>query len=459
MRVAAIIGLLVVACTPAPELPTPPMDASVPGHDSGVATLDAGLVDAAVADASTVSPDAGSPTTARAYTTDRAHSPLTADVADRLMQISAAGVTDDRVFAKVGDSITKSRNFLHCFAGPHVDLDGEDTLLSTVDHFRQGDVAGTDPFSRESVASVVGWSASAANAGSPSPAMRELDASSPTFAVVMFGSNDVGADDVYGYADDMFDLVDALTARGTIPILSSIPPRDDSATVDARVPQYNAVVRGLAQARKLPFIDLHRSLSALGDHGLGPDGVHPTVHRTSGGARGCIMTPVGLEHGYNVRNLLTVEALHRVKRLLVDGEPAPDDGVLRPDGEGTAAAPYVIGALPFADLRDTTTDGATAIDSYPGCNAQQDESGREVIYRLELDRAARVRAMVMDRGDVDIDVHLLGAAVDGAGCVERDHRSVVVDLAAGLHHFSLDTFVSAGGSARAGEYLFVVVAE
>ena len=470
MRLSGVITVaLACGCAPAPVSSPPLKNAGPPAADGGSVRLDAGLIDvggsdAALADAgaspdSGLAPDAGAdlPIT---YAADRTHSPLTQDVVDNLRGIAAANpALDDHVFAKVGDSVTKSRNFLHCFAGPHVDVDGRDGLLTTVEHFRAGDAAGSTPFDRESETVVVGWSARSAIAGDPSPVERELAAISPRFAVVMYGTNDLESGNVYTYGENMLDLVDLLIAAGTIPVLSSIMPRDDRASADEDVPRYNGVVRAIARARKLPFIDYHRALLPLPDHGVGADGVHPTVHRTTGGARGCILSDEGLSHGYNLRNLLTLEALHRLRSALFEGAAPPDRGRVEAVGEGTAAAPIEIGALPFTDRRDTTIDGASAIDAYPGCNAAQDESGNEVIYRLVLAQPTSVRAMVLDRGDVDIDVHLLGSTVDPNTCVDRNHRVIVADLAAGTHHFALDTFVGAGGGAMAGEYLFVVLQE
>jgi hypothetical protein len=54
----------------------------------------------------------------------------------------------------------------------------------------------------------------------------------------------------------MATIVDRLLAEGIIPILSTIPPRDDSASADRMVPRYNAVVRAIAQTRGVPLVDL-----------------------------------------------------------------------------------------------------------------------------------------------------------------------------------------------------------
>ena len=70
-----------------------------------------------------------------------------------------------------------------------------------------------------------------------------------------------------------------------------------------------------------------------------------------------------------------------------------------------------------------------------------------------------MRALVFDRGDVDVDVHHLSGQPEVAACADRDHQELTLELDAGTHFFVLDTFVSSGGEARAGEYVFVLMAE
>ena len=420
--------------------------------------VDAGIArdvpaDTRDAGASPDAPDVPTPLGPVLYPADRAHSPITASIAAGLRAIAAAGATQPRVFAKVGDSNTVNTNFSQCFAGNAVDLGGRGHLADTLAHFRGGDVAGTDPFRRTSLAATVGWSAWAALAGSPSPLARELDATNARYAVVMFGTNDIQSRDLHRYGQNLLDIAEQTAARGAVPIITSIPPRDDSADADLWVPRYVAVMRGVAQAQQVPFVDLERALRALPDHGLGPDGLHMTAYGGTG--RACALTPAGLRYGFNVRNLVTLEALDRARAAL-DGAPPPDATAPRFAGEGTAAQPYEIPSLPFADARDTRRSGARGIDRYPGCMSATDESGPELVYRLTVRAPTRIRALVLSRGGADIDVHLLGAQVSGAACVARNDQMVTATLTPGVWHLSLDTFASAG-SARAGRYVLVVM--
>jgi hypothetical protein len=417
--------------------------------------------DAGTPDVMTDVPGADAATGAVIYPATRTQSPITADVASNLRAIAARGpgLRAD-VFAKVGASNTVNTNFLHCFGGTNVDLAGRTQLQWALDAFRRGDAAGQNPFQRVSLAATVGWSAWSALAGTPSPLQREVDAIRPRYAVVMFGTNDIQSRDIHRYGANLLDIADTLARQGVIALFSSVPPRDDNADADLWVPRYNAVARGVAQSRRLPFIDLHRELVPLPRHGLGSDGIHMNVYTSaSGAARGCVFTSEGLRYGFNARNVITLEALQRATDVVERGRAAPDPNATRLTGEGTPASPFVVASLPFADSRDTTRGGGRSIARYPGCNSNADESGAEFYYRVMVDRPTRVRAMVITRGTVDIDVHLLRGGLTGDQCVVRDDRVIVADLPAGASYFVLDTYVSSSVGLRAGEYLFVVTPE
>jgi hypothetical protein len=388
------------------------------------------------------------------YPLDRTLSPITPWVAERLRATLGAGLGED-VFAKVGDSITVSTAFLHCFAGAGVELGAHDALEPTLEHFLAGRAGDTTPFDRESLAATVGWSAFAPLEGDPSPLQRELDAIEPAFAIVMFGTNDVGWRHPVDYGEDMMEIADVLLARGVIPLFSSIPPRDDDLEADARVPFINAVVRGLAEGRQVPFMDLERELRALPSHGLGGDGVH--LDRDPDGA--CVLTYPGLEHGYNWRNLLALQTLDRVRAVVLDGALAPDPPEPRAPGDGTTAAPFVLAAGTASALATTAGAPQSDLATYTGCGAAQDESGPEVVYELALDVPATLHAVVIDQGETDVDLHLLGGAVLEDACLARHDRELVEELDAGTYYLVLDTYVPADGVARAGEYLLVVTAD
>ncbi len=394
-------------------------------------------------------------------------SPLTPSVAERLQTIAAAdqGRAED-VFMKVGASGTVSKNLLFCFAGeaqPQYDLelDGRDDLMSSIEHFRAGDAAGSTPFDRVTLAASVGKTASWAITGDPSPLEQEVQATNPRFAFVNYGTNDMGMGTSYATAlppfyENMSALLDQLEAEGIIPIVSGLNPRTDSAGAARWVPSYDAVTRGLAEARQLPYISLYLASKDLPGSGLLADGIHGNTYYSGGTAQPCVFTPAALAYNYNVRNLLSIEVLDWSKRMLLDDDAAPDAPVLH-SGLGTLAAPLTIDALPFSHAADTGGSSERQLDTYTGCSASQDESGPEVYYRLELEESTALRAIVLDRAGVDVDLHLLSGEPEAAECTSRADKIIDRVVPAGVWYFVLDTYVNASGVEQDGPYLFVVL--
>ncbi len=392
------------------------------------------------------------------YPGHRTHSPITPYVADRMREIALLGPDKlGDVFMKTGASSTVSKNTLFCFADGPVDLGAHQHLDPTLQFFLGGDAAGTTPFDRESEAARGGHHAGWAISGDPSPIEIEVDMLSPSVALVHFGANDMGWGDTYGDAllyfhSNMMLLVDSLTLEGVVPVLFGITRRGDYASAQRWVDTWNATIRAVAQARQVPYVDLYTAIDPLPGHGLAGDGLHLEAY--GGGA--CLLTEDGLQHGYNVRNLLALAVLDRSVAVLEEGLP----GLEEPDpplaGDGTATAPWPIAALPFTDVRDTSVEGTPYVDVYPGCESVADESGPELWYRLEVEETVRVRAAALDMEGVDIDVHLVDETASGEGCIERGDHFVEETLEPGTYHFVLDTWVN-DGTPLAGEVLFVLV--
>jgi hypothetical protein len=72
-------------------------------------------------------------------------------------------------------------------------------------------------------------------------------------------------------------------------------------------------------------MDLHAALLPLKGHGLSADGIHLQVAATESSPHGCWLTSDALQRGMNLRNLITLTALDRARRFLLEGEaPEPD---------------------------------------------------------------------------------------------------------------------------------------
>lgn len=392
------------------------------------------------------------------YPDGQTHSPVTRYVADQWRGYAEASDQGrDDVFMKAGASSTVSPQSLFCFeTDATTDLGGQPALGDALAYFRGGEAAGTSPFGRTTLAAETGRSAQWVTDGNPSPILQEWDVLSPRWALVHYGTNDMNLGATHGSAmvpfhAAMMTLVDDLLERGTIPILFGITRRGDSPTADLWVESYNAAIRGMAQSRQVPFIDLHHAIDPLPDHGLASDGIH--LRSYSEGA--CILTDEGLQWGFNMRNLVALQGLDRAMAVLADDAESLDDLAPGFEGDGTPNDPIRIDAFPFAHSGDTTRATTSEIDAYPSCD-DADESGPELRYRLELNEPTPLRVFVLDREGVDVDVHILPAEGDGDSCIARANRRIEGELGAGSWDIVVDTWVS-GGDPLAGEYLLVVL--
>lgn len=400
------------------------------------------------------------------YPTDRTHSPISAYVAENIRTIAAAPAGADKnaqVFAKVGGTVPASANFMRCFAIDEEiqDLPADPNLQATITHFRGVDLGMATSFDRVSAAAMAGFASDALLTGMPSPVASEVDTIKPRFAHVLAGTHDLEKDQpaqLWLFADQLLDLVDALIAGGVVPILSTLPQRTDLPDKDVYVPRYNAVVRAVAQGRQIPLLDLNRELAALPMLGL-LDGIDLTVFNSVMVNRPCHFNEVARMNGHNVLNLEGLVALDRARQVVVDQIAELDPAAPGLQGAGTPDDPILIPSLPFVDLRSTADSPSDAIDTYLGaCDQTKDESGPERVYRLTVDANINIRVMVFDRGAVDVDVQVLSDA-SAATCLKRDDREVAGMVPPGTYYISVDSFAGTVPDGASGEYMLVVVAD
>ena len=362
----------------------------------------------------------------------------------------------DSVFAKVGDSVTHSGYFLHCLGRPPARLGEHAELLPTWERFLHGDAAGTNPFCRESQAAHIGWSSYKVLEGPVSPLQREVSQILPRFALVMFGTNDIEVGSLHHFANSMFDIVDWLIGRGVIPILFTIMPRDDGPKPSAAVPRYNAVIRGLAQGRQVPLVDYHHELLSLPGHGLVSDGVHPSAYRGRLGRDACDFSPQGLRHGFNLRNLLALQALHRVSRILTDPAAAPEPEGEPLAGTGTAQDPFLVDQLPFVDARAVSGGPDTSPHAGP-CPSARPATGPRLFYRMTIRKQTTVWAIGFDRGGVEVDLGLLRGLPGASRCLKHHSRVIVAMLQPGTYTLAMSPVTRADGGAGRGESLLALL--
>ncbi len=266
----------------------------------------------------------------------------------RLRAILATGRTLGNragVFAKVGDSMTGSGSFLTDVGCGSAVLGDYSSLASPITFFgttifspTQGsawcDVSNS--FTAYSVSADSGWTAAnaldsamldpTAAAGCPSPANSplrcELLRKKPSIVLIMYGTNDLERSaSTTAFRSALTSIVEKSISVGVIPVLSTIPPRQD--TFAARVTTYNQAIITVASAQNIPLWNYHRALQSAGmvNHGIDSDGVHPNIYN---GDQGANFTTAGLAYGYNRRNLTALQVLAHIQQVvLANGSPDP----------------------------------------------------------------------------------------------------------------------------------------
>ncbi|HET7418220.1 MAG TPA: SGNH/GDSL hydrolase family protein [Solirubrobacterales bacterium] len=236
------------------------------------------------------------------------------------------------VFAKIGDSITASPSFLQALACRAPRLGAWSSLRGTLEFFGETAVprgfeeAGceaSNSFSRLGVAAVRGWRAVDALSPRESlpecpglpPVSCELQLLHPSVALIMFGTNDMEDFTAVQFRRDLARVARLVSSAGTIPVLSTIPPRLQR-PFSERVGRFNAEIAALAENRALPLWNFWRQMAEPGvpRQGLGEDGVHPSALCPP--CTAIDLRPAGLRYGYALRNLGALRVLDRLHRQI-----------------------------------------------------------------------------------------------------------------------------------------------
>ncbi len=318
----------------------------------------------------------------------------------RLQTILAAGQAQGNhlnVFAKVGDSITFSGEFLHGIGCTQEELAGYGNLATTIDYFRNTTFPesysyfrdGASPyaycspysnaFNRVSAASVVGWTA--ADALKPVNGLIhpecnegelalhcELRVMQPSVALIMFGTNNMWAVSLPYFRADIERLIDETIALGVIPVVSTIPPRiamPDGTPLIAEVAAANNIIIQIAEERQIPLWNYWGALQApnMVNQGLKTDGTHPNTYLVDYNITNAVdFSTEGLRYGYNQRNLTAVQLLDKIKRIVID-DGLPDSDAPLPTATVTAPATATPVATPTPSAGVATVIYADTLNS------------------------------------------------------------------------------------------------
>lgn len=185
----------------------------------------------------------------------------------------------------------------------------------------------SNSYSRLGVAAVGGWRAIDALAPREAlpecqglPAVScELRLLRPSVALIMLGTNDLEDFTAARFRRDLARVVRRVSDGGTIPVLSTIPPRVQR-RYSPRVARFNAEIAALAENRALPLWNFWRQMIEPGvpRQGLSGDGVHPSALCPP--CTAVDFRPAGLRYGYALRNLGALRVLDRLRRRVPLGE-------------------------------------------------------------------------------------------------------------------------------------------
>jgi len=145
----------------------------------------------------------------------------------------------------------------------------------------------------------------------------------PELAVVMWGTNDLGPDDLLTYTNNMRQVIQACKDYGTIPLLSTIPPRRN---YDTKSAQFAQAMRDLAVELSVPLIDYNQEILTRRPGGtwdgtlISGDGVHPSYDpdHINDFAESALNSV-----GYCLRNYMSLHALYEVYNEILVNDPPP----------------------------------------------------------------------------------------------------------------------------------------
>ena len=430
------------------------------------------------------------------YETDATNmfSPITPRVVQRMRDIASKNPSaNSNVFMKVGDSHYAKAfdgRFMLCFSRDNanvVTLDGHTELQDTIDYFQSGSI---DSYNRDSLAAVGGTATNYLFLSSKSyPLQSEIEAIQPRFAFFDHGTNDMGngsythAPVTYtyngttataqGYSWSLQDYyrqlnkaMDRMEASGIIPMITSIVPRHDtpsninyiggpavSSTSDYpthMVTAFNAVARGNAEARELPFFDAWAAFKTLPDEGISSDKVHASYKGSP-----CNFTSDGLKYGVNMRNYGSLTMLDKVWKALYQGKGGQDRVLLPFEGSGSQTDPFVISSLPYSHVADTSQSTNNVLQVYRSCSTVN-EKGAEYYYKLVLTEKRRLRMFALSAAtNIDVDIHVLRDAIREDACISRSDIMIQGTLNKGVYYISVDTYGT--DTSNAGKYLLGIV--
>jgi len=236
------------------------------------------------------------------------------------------------VFSKVGDCMTATEDFMKPFAsgdytlGDYASLEKVIKLYAKVpagvkdggfDSFSNPGFADTSGFNAAGVLDST-WSDPKVCSADESPLACEYRVSKSGIAFIMFGTNDIKSIKPEQFDFYLRQVIVQTVNNGTIPVLSTFPVQPG--LEDASV-LFNKITVSVATDYDIPLINLYLALKPLAHQGVDP--VQNTHMTKPDSGKSADFSKEGLQYGFNVRNLLTLQTLEAVVKTvspnLLDG--------------------------------------------------------------------------------------------------------------------------------------------
>jgi uncharacterized protein YraI len=253
--------------------------------------------------------------------------PVMPTVTDRARQILAVGRNAGMratVFSKVGDCHTDHAGFFLPYGVGEYDLGPYAHLQGTIDYFNFSPRAGsTNSFVNESMAASSAFSAAAVLdpvwadpvhcQSGESPLVCEYRMIQPALALIQFGSVDMQIYNVEDFAFYVRNIVQQSIGRGVVPVLTTFPSNEQYSWEKSL--QMNVILLDIAAEEQVPLINFWAALRSLPNRGLEDD----NFHLSYSGERFINLNGDQNQWGMEMRNLVTLEALHELRVNLLSG--------------------------------------------------------------------------------------------------------------------------------------------
>jgi hypothetical protein len=211
---------------------------------------------------------------------------------------------------------------------------------------------------------------------------------------------------------------------------------------------FDAMQRAVAEGRQVPFASVFQGTYDSPKHGM-----DTWIHEACSPEWSCSLTDAALPYGMNqtiyqgLSMLEGLSMLDRARRIVHDDAPVLDANVLGPlAGAGTAAAPFEMDGVPFAQLLDVDKGTETAFTDYSACGGDAKDDGPATVFHLKVaaDQTVTFFAFNRDGNPVDARVYHFTGGLDPAQCKDASSYATgptfrkQLTLTAGDHYFVVD---------------------